>query len=112
MGKIRVHRPESEWRELVAAWRASGMSAREFAHRRKLSVSTLFAWARRLAGREGSTEREKRRKPARFAEVRVVERPAEAGPLEVMAPSGYVVRVRGVVDREALRTVLEEVGRC
>lgn len=76
-------------------------------------MSTLFAWARRFAERDGAAPKAKRGKSARFAEVRVVEDRAQSGgSLEVVAPSGYVVRVRGPVDREALAAVLEVLGKC
>lgn len=39
---------ESQWRERVTAWRQSGLSAREFAQREDIGVSSLFNWARRF----------------------------------------------------------------
>lgn len=44
-----VQRRETAWSERVAAWRASGVSASQFAHDQGLALSTLRYWAARLS---------------------------------------------------------------
>ena len=42
-----------EWISRIEAWRASGLSARAFAAREGVSVSSLFGWSRRLSMETG-----------------------------------------------------------
>src|SRR4051812_13711202 len=44
-----AQRRETAWSERVTAWRASGVSASQFAHDQGLAVSTLRYWATRLS---------------------------------------------------------------
>jgi hypothetical protein len=46
----RVRRTEGEWRELIARWRKSGLSAREFCRQEKLQASSFQRWQARLNG--------------------------------------------------------------
>ena len=50
MGKKRkqVRLSREEWRRIVAEFRSSGLSQREFAESRGLSVSSVARWSRRL----------------------------------------------------------------
>jgi hypothetical protein len=48
MGRPLSASVEWQWRERVTAWRQSGLSARAFAQREGIGVSSLFNWARRL----------------------------------------------------------------
>jgi hypothetical protein len=49
MGDMTVSKAtETKWREQVQAWRTSGESARAFAEKRGLAVSTLRHWGYRL----------------------------------------------------------------
>ena len=52
----RVHRTPTEWREIMARFRASGQSKSPFCERNTISRSTFILWERRLAaGDNGST---------------------------------------------------------
>ena len=100
-----VRRSAAEWTEIVRSWRASGETARQYASNHGLNAGTLKWWSRRVS------------KPAaepvsRFAKV-VVKPPAVTGSeLEVVAPSGHRVVVRGAVDAGCLRDVLEVLKTC
>ena len=76
--------------ELVAAWRASGMTQAEFARREGVNYTTLASWVQLARRRETAPV------PIRFAEVRVpVSKPAaeaRVDRLEVRLPDGTVVR--------------------
>lgn len=87
----------------VAMWRASGLSGTAFARRHGLKESTLYAWGRQRAA--GGT----------FVEVKLPDVGAvreATGEIEIEVGKGRVVRVRGDVDRELLRLVLEVLERC
>jgi hypothetical protein len=49
MTTLTAQRREAAWSERIAAWRASGVSASQFAHDQGLAVSTLRYWATRLS---------------------------------------------------------------
>ena len=52
----RVHRTPTEWREILARFRASGQSKTKFCEQNAIARSTLILWERRLAaGDDGST---------------------------------------------------------
>ena len=52
----RVHRTPTEWREIVARFRASGQSKTKFCEQNAIARSTLILWERRLAaGDDGGT---------------------------------------------------------
>lgn len=117
MTNRRARRPASEWAELVAEWRASGQTQREFAAERGLSASTLASWCRKL--RDGGQRRKRRRRETRrFTEVRVLEPASIDTPaslssvVQVTTPSGFVVRVSGQVDPLTLRALLEGLSAC
>ena len=46
------YRRRRDWKRLVAQYRSSGLSQREFAERRGLSESSLSRWSRRLLAEE------------------------------------------------------------
>jgi hypothetical protein len=49
IGGGRVRRDESEWRELIGAWKQSGQSARSFCHARGVQVASFQRWRQRLS---------------------------------------------------------------
>lgn len=42
--------PATFWSSHIAAWRRSGLSAREYATEHDLALPTLYGWSRRLRG--------------------------------------------------------------
>jgi transposase-like protein len=116
MKNRKKHRSRSERARLVAEWRASGKSQREFSLEHGLNKSTLAGWIRqeRLGGAKGAQLAGPVPAPSGFAEVRVVQdRPVSRSSLvEVTTPGGYVVRIAGDLEAPLLRALLEEVGRC
>jgi hypothetical protein len=89
---------EQYWRELVAQWRASGLSAREFCSLRQVTEASFYSWRRELQRRDGQRDAT----PA-FVPVRIVAATASAAAaVEVRCPSGHVVTVTNA-DRETLR---------
>jgi hypothetical protein len=85
----------SKWTELVRRWRASDLTAREFATIENLNTSTLRWWASAL-------KREAPR-PA-FVEIRLPAVSAE-GRIDVIV-GDVTVRVCGEFDEKAFRRVL------
>ena len=82
------------WAKRVAAWRASGRPAAEFAAGRGYTASTLRWWASRLGRRDA-------------AFVRVVTTPERVdAPLE-LETAGVCVRVRAGFDPALLAQVLD-----
>ena len=73
---------EQFWRELIAAWKQSGQSVREFCQARGVTTASFYVWRRRLAAHD-------RLRPKPLVPVRVV---ADAM-IEVVLPSGVIARI-------------------
>lgn len=108
---MRKRRSEEQWREIVGRWRGSGESAREFAAREGVVSGTLSWWGNRL-----KTDAPRRARDAKqaFAPLRVTSSSSlsVAGRVEVVTPSGLVVRVSGAVSEVELVAVLRAVQQC
>jgi hypothetical protein len=48
-GARRPRQGEAFWREMVMAWKASGLGARHFCHEQGLAVSTFGLWRKKLS---------------------------------------------------------------
>ena len=109
---MRKRRSEEQWREIVARWRASGESAREFAAREGLVAGTLSWWGNRL--KADAPRRAREAESQAFAPLRVTSSSSSSGGgrIEVVTPSGLVVRVTGVVSEVELAAVLRAVQQC
>jgi hypothetical protein len=94
----RRERSREERARLVARWRASGETAREFGIRHGVPATTLYGWARDL---------KKESRAAAFVEIQVREPETSGGVVEIVLAGGRVVRVREVVDAQVLRSVVE-----
>jgi transposase-like protein len=107
----RRHTPAERRVELLAAYRASGLTQSAFARREGIRYSTFCTWAqleRQGGGLPPAQAGRKRRRrngtsaPVRFAEVRL---PAVAAPipgLEVRLPDGTLLRGGNAVELAAL----------
>jgi transposase-like protein len=128
--KRRGRYSEHERRQLIAAWRESGMSAAAFSEQAGVNKSNLWRWssevepARQSRGK-GTGRAAAPQAKSRFIELRVdqdAERPSAAAtangntPLfEVAGPLGVRVRVYAGVDAETLSrllTALSAGARC
>ena len=101
MGRRRL--TEEQWRDLVREQRDRGLSVEAFCRRRKVAVSTFFAWRRKLAS---SAE------PA-FVELTVQADEAdeaESAPIELVLPGGVTVRVQEGFSATVLRQVVEALS--
>jgi len=106
---------EQFWREAVAAWRQSGQTVRGFCAARRLSEASLYAWRRELARRErgpgtGQSPRARpraaRSSAAKFIPLQVLFQ----AQIEVLLPTGVVVRVPSGADAGAVATVASLVA--
>jgi len=95
MAKTKRYGPD-ERKKWATRWRASGLSGRAFARKHGLQVESVYRWGREFPEVDAFTE--------------VVVAPGR-GPslaaLEVVLANGRVVRVRGEVDGNQLRAVVE-----
>ena len=89
-------RSESEWRELLERWKASGENGVSFCHREGLCVSLFHKWRRKLS--ESAAE------SSGFVEIRSANRMSELG-CEIICANGRRVRVSGVSLVEIVRVV-------
>jgi transposase len=99
-----MRRGRDEWRELVANWKRSGGSAREFAEYAGVNKSTLQHWKWVLERDEGYEQRGAAL--ARIVEVRPAVLAATDDRFEVRVVGGRSVRVPASFDGQALLRLL------
>lgn len=93
------------WVKHVAAWRDSGLSARQFAARVGVNAKTLSFWKWKLEAEAGAATK----RPA-FVEVTdavAAIAPGEGERLEVVCPGGRMVRVPAHFEATALLRLLD-----
>jgi hypothetical protein len=121
----RARRSAAEWRTEVAAWRASGVSARDYAQGRGIHAGTLMGWASRLsAAASSSTPRSKTQSEgSAFLPVRVkgaadaasTNGDAKKLSVEIALSGGRTVRLSGELGLGQLARLLDAIegrGRC
>ena len=100
----RPRRSVAEWREEIAGWKRSGLSASEYAADHDVAASSLFAWSRRirLAPEPAPEPR------VSFVPVRVTaEALSSSFEVEVSLGNGRRVRARGDVDAARFARMLD-----
>jgi hypothetical protein len=91
------------WQQRLQRFTHSGLTVAAFCDREGVSVASFYAWKRRLAADPAPQP------PLRFVPVRVVTPPASA-PVELLLPSGLVLRLAPGVDLAWLRQLLGLLG--
>ncbi len=87
------------WHQRLQRFRHSGLSIADFCDRERISVASFYAWKRRLhAAPAGAT-------PG-FVPVRLVPS-ANHAPVELVLPSGFVLRLNCDTDLTWLRQLLD-----
>lgn len=114
MGRLRSTTTEraGEMRRVLGRWERSGLTLREYAQQRGIALSTLSWWRRVLRGAsEEAGKGVAAEKAVVFTEVL---QPANAkrmpAVVEVVVPSGHVVRVPAGADTATLQRVLQALA--
>ncbi len=97
----------SEWSARVASWRASGLSAEEFCKGQSFSKKGLWAWSSVLQRKAKAEPRVTDSKIALARVVRAPEGAMSSGACVVFATDRGRLELRGRVDPEMLRAMLE-----
>jgi transposase-like protein len=99
------HKPERirAWRDLIAAWKQSGLSINAFCRDRKLTRSNFDRWRRILATETGGSEPSA---TSAFVPLRVV----TESMAEVVLLSGIVLRVPLSAAPEVVTRLVAAVG--
>jgi transposase len=92
------------WQQRLGRFTRSGLTVAAFCAREGISSASFYAWKRRLTNGTPDT---------RFVPVRLVSPPA-AAPIELLLPSGCVLRLSPGFDPTWVRQVLDLLGvpRC
>ncbi len=106
--KAKQTKAREVWAERVEAQQASGLSAAAWCRKEKVSYSSFIYWRRRLRREEA----EPGPKHPAFQEIVLADGGGSVERIEVCLPGGLSIRVPAGADRETLRLVLEEAGRC
>ena len=110
---------ETHWRRLLALWRRSGQTGKDFCASHQLSKPSFYFWKREIAERDlekpARTEARTRLSacrgsaaaaPPAFVPVTIDATRTETAALEIVLPHGRVLRVRPGFDADVLRQLL------
>jgi hypothetical protein len=101
----RARKPEPFWLDLISRWRTSGQSVAAFCAARGVSQASFYTWRKRLSARAKAPTASAPPPPS-FAAVRVV----PDIPVEVVLPTGVVVRVPAGSDPVAVARLVAALG--
>ena len=128
--RTRARRPrqgEAFWREMVAAWKMSGVGTRRFCREQGLAVSTFGLWRKKFSGETPSTSSLAVTADAAFVIARLEGEPAvtpSSASADTPSPStrdrvtlsiaGVRIEMSGVHAERIVRFVLGQLGgaRC
>jgi hypothetical protein len=100
---------QREWADEVAAWRASGLTARKFCEERGYSTTRLYWWSSQLKRAEGSTSGKTAVRMARVVRKRAAQAPSPRAPIVIQVGAARV-EVAGDADRDTLTAVLQSLA--
>ena len=106
-----------DWRRIVEEQEASGLSVSDFCDTRGLAASTFYLRRKQIRAREARRPQPRPARRPRFVPVVLPEDAARAAapqaaplsvaaPLELVHPTGVVLRIPAGCDVESLRSVL------
>ena len=104
------------WQEMIVRQADSGLSVRQFCVAEGVSEPSFYAWRRKLGKPKGGVKRSQtssgRRSAPRngreFIPLKLLE---SSGPVEVVHPMGYRIRVTGEVNVRGLQRILDVLDR-
>jgi transposase len=100
-------REKPEWVRVAEEYEASGLTQREFAERRGMTLSTLQSWVYRRRRQEGAPVAQ----PVRLLPVQVTAAAVVSESLEVLIASGERVRFAAGTDVEYVARLVAALGR-
>jgi len=95
---------QRRWKRLLREKQSSRQSVAVFCRARRIPVHQFYWWQRQLRYRKSSQTSTKPSNDATFVSVRV---PIHMPSIELVHPSGCVIRVAAGVDARSLRNVLD-----
>jgi hypothetical protein len=107
VGKVRDKKKEAYWRRQCGEHRSSGKSAVEFCRRRRIPVHRFYWWKHRLSVLDDQDGAGRAENEPGFVPVRLPVLSFSVGLIEVVHPSGCVVRVPPGFDGDSLRRGLD-----
>jgi len=100
---------ERDWAAEVEAWRASGLSARQYCEERDYSATTLYRWSSNLKRAGGASAPNKTVRLARVVRKRSARPAPKTAPIVVQVGQARV-EVGADADRDVLSVVLEALA--
>ena len=104
MAKSRDKVKQRRWERLLRDKQSSRQSVAAFCRARRIPVHQFYWWQRQLRYRKSAQPSTEPAKDATFVSVRV---PIHTPAIELVHPSGCVIRVAAGVDARSLRNVLD-----
>ena len=103
---------EAFWRRTLRRHAKSGMSIAKFCETEDLTASAFYYWQREIRRRDGEAQAEKSdaASGATFVPVQLLDDRNCPTPVEIVAASGFVIRVSETATTDHLRRVLRAVS--
>jgi transposase-like protein len=108
MARVRDAQKEERWGRLLREQLTSGEPIATFCRRRQVPPERFYWWRRQLRCRKGPGVVQEPPRSASFVPVRL---PFVSPTIEVVHPSGCVLRIPAAVDAQSLRNVLDALER-
>jgi hypothetical protein len=103
-----LRRSAAQWAQLLAGWDRNSMTAADFARHLGVAPGTLAWWRWKLDPRHGSIT--PRQDEPRLVRLDLHHEPeAEPQTWEFTSASGHTLRIRGAIDPQMLRIVLDRM---
>ena len=105
-------RKQQTWLRHFRRWQSSRLSVRDYCERLQLSEASFYSWKRTLQERGLLSDaapagtRSPRTNAPLFLPVAVAEDESSTGPINLILPDGWTVRVSGGFDARTLRQLL------
>jgi len=112
VAKKRESRGEAFWRRVLRRRAKSGMTVAKFCASEDLPESAFYYWQRQIRRRDAKSPTENANSDAApaFLPVQLLDDRNGTAPVEIVAPNGYVIRVREAATTEHVRRMLQAVG--
>ncbi len=98
------------WLDRLARFPSSGLTAAQFCALEVVSLPSFYAWKRRLAAEVPAPDTDPCPSNPPAPRLLPVRLPSAGAPLELVLPSGAVLRISAGADETALRALLRLLG--
>ena len=113
-------RSKADWKKVIASWRASGLSAREYCQQNSITEARFYSWRKRLGVSpviKPAAQDSEQATQVKFLPVRVQKSSADKdrdndttdARIDIFLRNGHVMRISGNFCEEKLALLLQKL---